>query len=118
MPYDNQYTPESITAEAVAHSPGPLLLEFGTNWCGFCKSVQPHVETAMERYPGVEHMKIEDGKGRRLGRTFGVKFWPTLIFLKDGQEITRLVRPENSKDIETALAEIQDSAEGQRPTDQ
>jgi len=107
MPYDNQYTPESITPEGVAHSRGPLLLEFGTNWCGFCKAVQPHVKTAMESYPGVEHVKIEDGKGRRLGRAFGVKFWPTLIFLKDGQEITRLVRPDNREDIDTGLAQIQ-----------
>ena len=107
MPYDNQYTPESITPEEVAHSQGPLLLEFGTNWCGFCKAVQPHVKTAMERYPGVEHVKIEDGKGRRLGRTFGVKLWPTLIFLKDGHEITRLVRPDNREDIDTGLAQIQ-----------
>ncbi|MDK8465251.1 thioredoxin family protein [Marinobacter sp. SS13-12] len=106
MPSDNQYTPESITPEEVAHSPGPLLLEFGTNWCGICKAAQPDIKAAMESYPGVEHVKIEDGKGRRLGRTFGVKLWPTLIFLKDGQEITRLVRPDHREDIETALAQI------------
>lgn len=107
MPYDNHYTPESITPEEVAHSRGALLLEFGTNWCGFCKAVQPHVKAVMERYPGVEHVKIEDGKGRRLGRTFGVKLWPTLIFLKDGEEITRLVRPDNREDIDAGLAQIQ-----------
>ncbi|NMT65146.1 thioredoxin family protein [Marinobacter orientalis] len=108
MPYDSQYTPETITPEALAHSQGPLLIEFGTNWCGFCKAAQPHIRAAMEAYPGVEHVKVEDGKGRRLGRTLGVKLWPTLIFLKDGQEITRLVRPDNREDIDTALAEIQD----------
>jgi len=36
-----------------------------------------------------------------------VKLWPTLIFLKDGQEITRLVRPDNREDIDTGLAQIQ-----------
>lgn len=107
MPFDNQYTPESISPEEVAHTEGPLLIEFGTNWCGFCKSAQRHIEAAMERHPGVEHVKVEDGKGRRLGRTFGVKVWPTLVFLKDGQEITRLVRPENQEDINIALSEIQ-----------
>ena len=107
MPTDSQYTPESITPEKVAHSQGPLLLDFGTNWCGFCKAAQPDIKAAMESYPGVEHVKIEDGKGRQLGRTFGVKLWPTLIFLKDGQEITRLVRPESREDIETALAQAQ-----------
>ncbi|MEQ9547445.1 MAG: thioredoxin family protein [Marinobacter sp.] len=108
MSFESQYTPESITPEEVAHSQGPLLIEFGTNWCGFCKSAQPHIKTAMEHYPGVEHVKVEDGKGRRLGRTLGVKLWPTLVFLKDGQEITRLVRPDNREDIDIALAQIQD----------
>jgi len=51
-------------------------------------------------------VKVEDGKGRRLGRTFGVKLWPTLIFLKDGEEIARVVRPEDSSDIEDALLKI------------
>lgn len=106
MPYDSQYTPESMTPEDIAQGQGPLVIEFGTNWCGHCRAAQPHIKAAMERYSGVEHMKIEDGKGRRLGRTFGVKLWPTLIFLKDGQEITRLVRPDNPEDIDAALAQI------------
>ncbi|KPP97669.1 thioredoxin family protein [Marinobacter sp. HL-58] len=107
MPFDSQYTPESITLEEVTHSQGPLLLEFGTNWCGFCQAAQPHIKAAMESYPGVEHVKVEDGKGRRLGRAFGVKLWPSLIFLKDGKEITRLVRPDNRSDIEDSLTKIQ-----------
>ncbi|PXX91640.1 thiol reductase thioredoxin [Marinobacter vulgaris] len=108
MSFDNHYTPESISPEELAHTQGPLLIEFGTNWCGFCQSAQRHIEAAMERHSGVEHVKVEDGKGRRLGRTLGVKLWPTLIFFRDGHEITRLIRPDNREDIETALAHIQD----------
>ncbi len=106
MPFKREYTPESIGPEQVAESRGPLVIEFGTNWCGVCRAAQPNIEAAMERYPAVEHAKVEDGKGRRLGRMFRVKLWPTLIFLRDGQEITRLVRPDNQEDIETALAQI------------
>ena len=51
----------------------------------------------------VPHVKIEDGPGRRLGRSFGVKLWPTLIFMKDGQEISRLVRPKAAKEIVQAF---------------
>jgi thioredoxin 1 len=43
--------------------------------------------------PGVRHLKIADASGKRLGRSFGVKLWPTLVFLKDGTEQGRLVRP-------------------------
>jgi thioredoxin 1 len=48
-------------------------------------------------------MKVADGRGRPLGRSYRVKLWPTLIFLKDGQEITRVVRPETSEEIRKGL---------------
>jgi thioredoxin 1 len=51
-------------------------------------------------------MKFADGAGRRLGRSFLVKLWPTLIFLRDGKEIARLVRPAGVDAIRTALAQI------------
>lgn len=46
------------------------------------------------------HLKIEDGPGRALGRQYRVKLWPTLVVLRDGQEVGRLVRPAAASDIE------------------
>ena len=86
--------------------PGPTLLEFGTPWCGWCRAAQPSIEAALEQHRQVRHLKIEDGRGRRLGRLFGVKLWPTLIFLKDGAEIGRLVRPNGADEIEAELRRI------------
>jgi thioredoxin 1 len=51
----------------------------------------------------VRHIRVEDGRGRPLGRSFRVKLWPTLVFLKDGKEVARLVRPSGAA-IEDALA--------------
>ena len=65
---------------------GLTLLEFGASWCGFCKAAQPFIASALAERPDLRHIKIEDGKGRRLGRLFKVKLWPTLVFLKNGQE--------------------------------
>jgi thioredoxin 1 len=48
---------------------------------------------AFEGHAEVRHLKIEDGPGRPLGRSFKVKLWPTLIFLRDGIEVARVVRP-------------------------
>lgn len=53
----------------------------------------------------MRHLKIEDGPGRRLGRFFRVKLWPTLVFLQDGEEVARLVRPAGGEAIETVLAQ-------------
>jgi len=45
---------------------------------------------------------VEDGPGRPLGRSYRVKLWPTLVFLQDGREVSRLVRPAGAA-IEQAL---------------
>ncbi|HYF21489.1 MAG TPA: thioredoxin family protein [Ramlibacter sp.] len=85
---------------------GPTLLEFGTPWCGWCRGAQPKIAQALAAHPGVRHVKVEDGSGRRLGRSFAVKLWPTLVFLKDGQEVAKLVRPQDATAIEDALKQI------------
>ena len=85
---------------------GPCLLEFGTPWCGFCRAAQPSIAIAMAAHPDVRHLRIEDGSGRKLGRSFGVKLWPTLVFLRDGQEVARLVRPRDPAPIQEALRSI------------
>ena len=85
---------------------GATMIEFGTPWCGYCRAAQPLLAAAFAGHPGVSHIKVEDGSGRRLGRSFGVKLWPTLVFLRDGQEVARLVRPRETEAIGQALAQI------------
>jgi thioredoxin 1 len=85
---------------------GPTLLEFGSPWCGHCRRVQPLLQAAFAEHPEVRHLKIADASGHRLGRSFGVKLWPTLVFLRDGTEITRLVRPAEAGAIRDALSRI------------
>ena len=88
----------------------PTLLEFGTPWCGHCQRAQPLITEAMAGHPGVRHIKVEDGSGRRLGRSFEVKLWPTLIFLDKGQEVDALVRPTDVAAIREALSRIDQPA--------
>jgi len=92
--------------EEVDALPGATLLEFGSPWCGFCMAAREPIAAALERHPGVRHLRIADGRGRRLGRSFGVKLWPTLVFLRDGAEAARLVRPSGTGEIANALARI------------
>ena len=85
---------------------GPAVLEFGSPWCGYCRRAQPLIAQAFAAHPRVRHMKIADASGRRLGRSFQVKLWPTLVFLKDGKEAARVVRPVDVTEIQDAFARI------------
>jgi thioredoxin 1 len=85
---------------------GPAVVEFGSPWCGYCRRAQPLIAEAFAEHPRVRHLKIADASGKRLGRSFGVKRWPTLVFLSDGKEVARLVRPGDSAAIREALALI------------
>ena len=92
--------------EDIDASQGAMLLQFGTGWCGHCQAAAPAIDDALSEFPTVEHIKVEDGPGRPLGRSFRVKLWPTVIFLRDGIEVTRLVRPERADEIRDALNQI------------
>ena len=106
MPMTTDYANAEPTREAVDAMAGPSVVEFGSPWCGHCRIAQQPLAAAFAAHPEVRHIKIEDGSGRRLGRSFKVKLWPTLIFMRDGQETGRLVRPGNAELIRQELARL------------
>jgi thioredoxin 1 len=81
------------TKEEVDRMPGPVLLEFGASWCGYCQALRPHLDELLRQFPDVRHVWVEDGRGKPLGRSFRVKLWPTLVFLRDGRVMQQLARP-------------------------
>lgn len=93
MAYTETFETTEPTRAEIDARPGPLLLEFGAPWCGYCLAAQPAIQLAFARHRHVPHVKIEDGPGRPLGRSFRVKLWPTLVFLRDGQVLRQTVRP-------------------------
>ena len=108
MPMNHAFAaqePPRTEVDAAA-TQGPVLVEFGAPWCPHCQRAQPLLEQALAGHPGVTHLKIEDGSGKPLGRSFRVKLWPTLVFMQGGQEVARVVRPTEAAGIREALAQI------------
>jgi len=103
---NSSYTTVEPSRSEIDELEGPAILEFGAAWCSYCRAAQPLIASAFAPYQPIRHIMIEDGKGRALGRSFRVTLWPTLIFMKNGREAARLVRPDNSAEIGEALRKI------------
>jgi thioredoxin 1 len=88
---------QTPSREDVDRMPGLVVLEFGTDWCGICRAAAPRIAEQLQKYPQIRHVKVEDGPGRPLGRSFHVKLWPSLVFLKDGKVVSQHPRPTNAE---------------------
>lgn len=97
--HEASYQPAAPAPAAVAATPGMVLLDFGTDWCGHCMAARAAVDDWIRAHAGIAHLRVEDGRGRPLGRAYRVKLWPTLVLLRDGQEIARAVRPRAAPDL-------------------
>lgn len=100
MSYVADFPADEPTRAEVDALPGATLLEFGAPWCPHCQAVQAQLRQLLG--PEVRHIKVEDGRGKPLGRSFAVKLWPNLVFLRDGQVLAQLARA-SSPDIESAF---------------
>lgn len=103
MTYQRDYAvgePGRATVDALK---GLTVLEFGAPWCGHCMAAQAALQDVLAKREDIRHCKIEDGSGRPLGRSFRIKLWPTLVMLRDGEEIGRVVRPRTAEDIRPLL---------------
>jgi len=106
MAYESEYRDEGHAPgrDEIDRGQGPVLLEFGTAWCGHCRALALKVAELLARYPEVKHVKVEDGPGRPLGRSFEVRLWPSFVFLRDGKVVRQLARPSHAKLEEAFVA--------------
>lgn len=95
-----------LTRAEVDELPGVTVLEFGANWCPICQGARPLIDSALAAHADVRHLWVEDGPGKPLGRSFRIKLWPTLVFLRDGREVARVVRPRGADELTAAFTAV------------
>jgi thioredoxin 1 len=93
------------TRDEIDQTRGPILLEFGASWCPHCQALAPTLADRLRAHPSIRFIRVEDGPGRPLGRSFKVKLWPNLVFLRDGKVIEQLARP-SVDELERALEAV------------
>lgn len=108
------YLAETLTRAEADELPGVTVLQFGTDWCGYCQAAEPLIGAALSGFEGPRRILVEDGPGRPLGRSYRVKLWPTVIVLNNGVEVARMVRPRSGEDLADAVARIGQASESTR----
>lgn len=110
IPYLNEN--QAPTRAEMDASQGLVLLEFGTDWCGFCRGAQPLLADVRSQHPEWRYVKVEDGPGRALGRSYRIKLWPTVVVLRDGHEVGRVVRPTQVAELLAAMGTAKGAVQG------
>jgi len=93
--------------EQVENSPLPVLLDMWAPWCGPCRMVGPIVDQLATELAGrVKVAKLNVDENPMTQSRFGVRSIPTLLVLKDGREIDRLVGAMPKQEILRRLESI------------
>ena len=66
-----------------------FIAYFSAAWCGPCKVLSPLVETLVRENPDVVIGKVDLTKYKEFSVGLGIISIPTLVFYKDGNEVTR-----------------------------
>jgi len=103
MGFTSDYSEDAPSLKEIHDLSRDAILEFRAPWCGHCQLASSAVQQVLNEQSRFPHIKVYDGKGKRLGREFKVKLWPTLILLHNGQEVKRIVRPTNAEQIRQLL---------------
>lgn len=79
------------------------LLKFFAEWCGPCKLMKKSIEELKNEEADVEFEEIDVDENQELSVQFGIKAIPTIVFVKDGKEVARLVGMNSKANIKAQI---------------
>ena len=92
--------------ESVKASEKPVLVDFYAEWCGPCRMVSPIVDEIAEEHPEYLIGKVNVDNESELAREFSVVSIPTLVILKNGKLVKRIVGARSKAAILEQLASV------------
>ena len=90
--------------EAVKNSEKTVLLDFYADWCGPCRMVSPIVDEIAEERSDILVGKINVDECPELAMKFGIVSIPTLIVMKNGEPVNKMVGARPKSEIISALS--------------
>ena len=85
--------------EEVIQSDQPVLLDFWASWCGPCQMVSPVIEQIGEENDSIRVGKVNVDEQGELTMQFRVVSIPTLVVMKGGEEVNRIVGAASKSEI-------------------
>lgn len=83
---------------------GLVIVNFSAPWCPDCVRIEPIMKVLEEEYSSIKFFKVDIDKDEALKDLLHIRRIPTLLFLKDGIEVSeRLVEPDNKMPIKQAI---------------
>ncbi|MBQ6796364.1 MAG: thioredoxin [Clostridia bacterium] len=78
--------------DEVLNSPIPVLVDFFATWCGPCRMLAPVLESVAEDYEDkVKFVKLDVDEAGDIAREYSIMSIPTLIIIKNGEEVAKQV---------------------------
>jgi len=72
--------------------PGVTAIDFTARWCGPCKVMEPVLAALAAEYRGrVRLAAVDVNDEPALAEQYGVRSMPTLVVLRDGREVGRVI---------------------------
>ncbi|KAL4577232.1 hypothetical protein LXL04_013337 [Taraxacum kok-saghyz] len=72
-------------------SPKLMVVDFSATWCGPCKMLEPFIRSLASKYQEIDFIKIDVDELKDVAQQFEVQAMPTIVLLKQGKEIGRVV---------------------------